>query len=47
MSERWAELEKKAGIRRTVAPAPTQNDVSELTRKQLMRSPFWRRKKKR
>lgn len=40
----WAELEQRAGIKRTVPPAPTQRDAENLTRKRLAKSPFWRRR---
>jgi hypothetical protein len=39
----WEELERVAGITRTVRPRPTQRDVANLTRKRLSKSPQWRR----
>jgi hypothetical protein len=42
----WDELEKFAGIRRTVGPSVTRCDVENLTRRRLAKSPFWRRKRK-
>ena len=42
----WAELEKFAGIRRTVGHSVTRRDVENLTRRRLAKSPFWRRKRK-
>ena len=38
----WAELERAAGIKRTVPPAPTQNDALRLTRRRL-KGRRWRR----
>ena len=42
----WNELEKMAGIRRTVGPSVTRRDVENLTRRRLAKSPFWQRKRK-
>ena len=42
----WEELERVAGITRTVQPAPTQRDAQNLTAKRLAASPFWRRRKR-
>lgn len=39
----WDELEQRIGVQRTVPPAPTQRDVTNLTRKRLAKSPFWKR----
>lgn len=39
----WNELERFAGIRRTVPPAVTQRDVLRLTRRRL-KGRKWRRK---
>jgi len=49
MSERekprtWEDVERIAGIKRTVPPARTQRDVDRLTAKHLHRWPAWRRK---
>lgn len=41
----WAELERFAGIERTVPPAFTQRDAQNLRRKRLGRSPFWKKKR--
>lgn len=38
----WQELEARAGIRRTVPPAPTQADALRLTRRRL-KGRRWRR----
>lgn len=43
----WDELEQRTGIRRNVPKSVTQNDVANLTRKRLSRSPFWKRKRRR
>ncbi len=40
----WNELERMTGIKRTVAPSPTQRDARYLTARKL-RGPFWRRKR--
>jgi len=39
-----ADVERIAGIKRTVPPAPTQNDAERLTARHLRRWPAWRRK---
>ncbi len=39
----WADLERIAGIQRTVPPSVTQKDVQNLTAKRL-KGPFWSRK---
>ncbi len=39
----WADVERIAGIQRTVSPSMTQRDVEILTRRRL-KGPFWSRK---
>lgn len=39
----WDDLERIAGIKRSVPPAPTQRDAARLTAMRL-KGPFWRRK---